>query len=263
MKSTMMLASLIFATFVLNGDSSADDKEVTLTGKIACGRCSLKEAKTCQNVILVKEGDKTVNYYLLDKGAGESYHSEICGSGQKDGRVIGTVSEKDGKKWITPKKVEYLTTSKQGAEGPRWNSDYALAMRDAKQAGKPLALFFASGPDGWKQVLRDGAMSDDVANLLERYVPVYLDTATPNGKALASAFDVQGVGLILSDHKCEVQAFCHQGALGAGDLASCLTRCCTSAKTAAGCANGACATGPAPSGTGRVVTASSGGCCGR
>jgi hypothetical protein len=85
----------------------AADKEVTLKGKILCAKCELKEAKKCQTAIKVKEGGKEVVYYFLDKGNKESYHEEVCGGGQKEGTVTGIVTEKDGKKWITPKKVEY------------------------------------------------------------------------------------------------------------------------------------------------------------
>jgi hypothetical protein len=81
----------------------AEDKEVTLKGTILCAKCELKESKTCQNAIRVKENDKEVVYYFKDKGNKASYHKEIC-QGPKDGSVTGKVSEKDGKKYITPDK---------------------------------------------------------------------------------------------------------------------------------------------------------------
>jgi hypothetical protein len=58
-------------------------------------------------VIQVKENGKDVLYYLADKGVNESYHEEVCGGGRKDGKVTGVVAVKDGKKTITPSKVEY------------------------------------------------------------------------------------------------------------------------------------------------------------
>jgi Family of unknown function (DUF6370) len=81
--------------------SAADDKEVTLKGTICCGKCELKETKACSNAIKVKENDKEVVYFFKDKANKESYHK--C-SGTADGSVKGTVSEKDGKKYITPAK---------------------------------------------------------------------------------------------------------------------------------------------------------------
>lgn len=85
------------------------DKEITLTGTMACAKCGLKEegVKKCTNAIQVKEGDKTVTYYLDDKGNGETYHEGLCGGGKKEGaKVTGTVAEKDGKKWVKVTKVE-------------------------------------------------------------------------------------------------------------------------------------------------------------
>ena len=92
---------------ILAANAPAAEKEVTLTGKIMCARCELKEAKKCQTVIQVQEAGKTVTYWFLDKGNKEDYHDEVCGGGRKDGTVTGTVTEKDGKKWITPRKVIY------------------------------------------------------------------------------------------------------------------------------------------------------------
>ena len=87
----------------------ADAKEVKLEGTLWCAKCGLKEAgvKKCTNAIQVKDGDKTVTYYLDDKGNGEDYHEGLCGGGKKEGaKVTGTVTEKDGKKWVKVTKVE-------------------------------------------------------------------------------------------------------------------------------------------------------------
>mgnify|MGYP001806746888 CR=1 FL=1 len=87
----------------------ADAKEAKLEGTLVCAKCGLKDAsvKKCTNAIQVKEGDKTVTYYLDDKGNGEDYHEGLCGGGKKEGaKVTGTVAEKDGKKWVKATKVE-------------------------------------------------------------------------------------------------------------------------------------------------------------
>ena len=47
-------------------------------------------------------------YLFLDKGNKEEYHEEVCGGAVKEGTVTGTISEKDGKKWIKPKEVKYV-----------------------------------------------------------------------------------------------------------------------------------------------------------
>jgi hypothetical protein len=67
----------------------------------------LKESKKCQTVIQVKDGDKTVTYYLDDRGNREGHHEPVCGGDRKEGSVTGTILEKDGKKMIKPKRVEY------------------------------------------------------------------------------------------------------------------------------------------------------------
>ena len=107
----MRLAGTLLAVLALvclfTVRAQAADKEVTLTGQIMCAKCELKEAKKCQTVIRVKEDGKEVTYYFLDRGNKEDYHEPVCGSGRKAGSVTGVVTEKDGKKWITPKKVEY------------------------------------------------------------------------------------------------------------------------------------------------------------
>jgi hypothetical protein len=82
-------------------------KEVKLTGTLVCGKCQLKQTPKCSNVLQVKEGDKTVNYFLDDKGNGELYHEGVCGGDKVEGvAVTGTVTEKDSKKFVKPTKVE-------------------------------------------------------------------------------------------------------------------------------------------------------------
>jgi hypothetical protein len=107
----MRVAGTVFAFVALLGvllaNAQAADKEVTLKGKIVCGKCGLKQTKKCSNAIQVKEDGKEVVYFLLDNGNKEDYHEMICGSEGKEGTVTGVVSEKDGKKWIKPSKVEY------------------------------------------------------------------------------------------------------------------------------------------------------------
>ena len=82
-----------------------DKKEVTMKGTMVCGKCTLKVCKKCTNVLQVKEGGKTVNYFIDDKGNKESYHKAICPAGnEQEAEVTGTVSTKDGKKWIKASK---------------------------------------------------------------------------------------------------------------------------------------------------------------
>lgn len=101
---------LVFAVFgLLVAGVSAADKEVTHKGTILCAKCGLKEkgVTKCTTAIQVKEDGKEAVYYFDDKGNKEDYHEAVCGGDRKEGTVTGTVTAKDGKKWIKPSKVEY------------------------------------------------------------------------------------------------------------------------------------------------------------
>src|SRR5260370_20436925 len=100
-------SALVAVGLLVVGVRAEEKKEVTLKGTLLCAKCVLKETKKCQTAIQVKEGGKTVTYYLLDKGHSEPYHDGVCGGEKKAGSVTGVVTEKDGKKYIVPKKVEY------------------------------------------------------------------------------------------------------------------------------------------------------------
>jgi hypothetical protein len=102
-----ILSALAVICLLTLGLQAEDKKEVTLKGKILCAKCELKETTKCQTAVVVKEKGKDVTYYFKDKGSAEEYHESVCGGGRKEGTVVGTVTEKDGKKWVTPSKVEY------------------------------------------------------------------------------------------------------------------------------------------------------------
>jgi hypothetical protein len=97
----MVLGLLVMAQAA---EDKADDVK-TLKGIITCGKCGLRTPglTKCANVIKVKEGDKDVVYWFKDKGGKEPYHKQIC-TDEKPGSVTGKISEKGGKKYITPEK---------------------------------------------------------------------------------------------------------------------------------------------------------------
>ena len=107
MKTVRMLVLGAAAFCVLALTLRAEDKdakEVTLKGKIVCTKCTLKETADCGNAIQVKDGDKTVTYYIKDDGKAEPYHGKFCTNKGVAGSVTGVVSEDGGKKYITPAK---------------------------------------------------------------------------------------------------------------------------------------------------------------
>ncbi len=105
MKSlTVLFVAAALVIGVTSLASAAVDK--TLTGNVMCAKCTLKkaDAKTCQDVLVVKNGDKTEEYYITKNAVLEKF-GHTC-TGQKGAVVTGAVSQKDGKTWITPTKME-------------------------------------------------------------------------------------------------------------------------------------------------------------
>lgn len=99
----LCLALLVGAVSLL----SAAAEEVTLSGTVVCAKCSLKkaDAKECQDVLVAKDDTgATAEYYIaaneVSKKFGHTCRGEMAAS------VTGTVTEKDGKKWIAPSKME-------------------------------------------------------------------------------------------------------------------------------------------------------------
>ena len=96
----MVSAGLLWA-------EDAKKDETTLKGTRLCAKCNLKIADKCQDVLQVKEGDATVNYYMADMKDSKVVKSgHVCSGSKENVTVTGVVSEKDGKKWIEVSKVE-------------------------------------------------------------------------------------------------------------------------------------------------------------
>jgi hypothetical protein len=100
-----LVVALGLTALAADKDDKKADKEVTLKGTLTCGKCELKMSDACANVLKVTEKkdnkDVEVVYWLKDEGKSEKYHA--C-TKPKKASVTGVVSEKDGKKWITPSK---------------------------------------------------------------------------------------------------------------------------------------------------------------
>lgn len=97
--STVAVMGLLMATAAARADGG---KEVTLHGDGVCAKCKLGETEKCQDALLVKNGDKTVTYFLT--GA-KDLHPKIC-KGSVHLTVTGHVHEKDGKRWMEVEKFE-------------------------------------------------------------------------------------------------------------------------------------------------------------
>lgn len=102
-----MLAKLVLALALVVGFvGAATADEATLTGNVMCAKCTLKKADAtkCQDVLVVKDGDKTTEYYVEKNAVAEKF-GHVC-KDEKPAVVTGAVTEKDGKKWIAPSKME-------------------------------------------------------------------------------------------------------------------------------------------------------------
>jgi hypothetical protein len=94
---------------------------------------------------------------------------------------------------------------------PTWQNSYATAQKMGTEQQKPVLVVIGSGANGWTKVIREAAPSPEVAQMLAKYVCVYVDAATPEGKKLAQSFEITGSGLVISDRTGAYQAFWHRG----------------------------------------------------
>lgn len=98
-----ILMAAVVAVALVNVSVAADTKkEVTLEGTIACAKCTFKVdgVKTCNIAIKVKD-----EVILFDKDSSKKFHDDYC-TASKEGKVTGTIVEKDGKKFLTVTKLE-------------------------------------------------------------------------------------------------------------------------------------------------------------
>jgi type 1 fimbria pilin len=106
----LLIALMAVATLAGFAAAGEDAKTVTVTGKIVCAKCTLQkeDAKQCQNVIVADAGGKTVEYYLVKNALAEEF-GHTC-KGEKPVVATGTVSEQDGKTWLTATKLDQPTS---------------------------------------------------------------------------------------------------------------------------------------------------------
>jgi len=108
--------------------------------------------------------------------------------------------------------------------GPTWVPDYGTALRQAAEQGKPVAVFIADGNDGFAHVLKGGSLPADATKLLkDKYVSVFVDTTTAEGKATAKAFELQQ-GLVISNCGGVKQVLRHDGSVTPESLKTYLSR---------------------------------------
>jgi uncharacterized lipoprotein YajG len=105
-KSFVLFASIAaLAICATTARTLAADKEETIKGEGKCGKCSLKETKSCQNVIQVTKDGKTETYYLAQNDVSKKFHENVCQETKKV-TATGSVKTVDGKKELTVSKIE-------------------------------------------------------------------------------------------------------------------------------------------------------------
>ncbi|MBO0700071.1 MAG: hypothetical protein J2P46_16855 [Zavarzinella sp.] len=116
------------------------------------------------------------------------------------------------------------TYSTANLSNPAWMSDYGAARERVAAVGKPMAVFVASGQEGWAKVVRDGVFSPEARKLLtEKFVCLYVNTDTTSGRTLAGAFAVNK-GLVISDRSGASQAYSLSGDLTGTELVQTLEK---------------------------------------
>jgi hypothetical protein len=105
MKALSRLGVALTLVLGLVAMTTASAAETTLKGTLACGKCQLKKADKCQDVLTVTDAQGASTEYWIVKNEAAEKAGHQC---QKTApaTVTGEVAEKDGKKWITASKIE-------------------------------------------------------------------------------------------------------------------------------------------------------------
>lgn len=106
-----VLPLLAMAVFTSGLTLAFAAEEITITGDAVCAKCALKETKSCQNTITVKDGDKKTTYYLEQNKVSKAAHGglKICPASVDEPvkvKATGTVKEEAGKKIFTATKID-------------------------------------------------------------------------------------------------------------------------------------------------------------
>jgi len=103
MKSLLLASSLFFAVLALPLRADTDTK---FSGTATCAKCDLKQTDTCQMAIKIKDTNGKHETLLVENNKiAQDFHDKIC-KASHDVNAEGTISEKDGKKVVTLKKIE-------------------------------------------------------------------------------------------------------------------------------------------------------------
>lgn len=106
-----------------------------------------------------------------------------------------------------------------------WESSYSHAKEQAAAQKRPLVIVFAPGSASWTKVVQTERPAPAVEKLLsDKFVCLYVDTTTADGKKFAANYEISGSGIVISDRNLESQAFWHQGDISNDYLVHYLTK---------------------------------------
>lgn len=86
---------------------SGSGKEITVKGKALCGKCQLHQAASCQNVLQVQDGKKTLSYWVVANDVSRNFHANVCKEA-KPVSATGSVKDVAGKLEFTATKLELV-----------------------------------------------------------------------------------------------------------------------------------------------------------
>ncbi len=97
-----LVAALVFAMAF-----PALAAETVFEGSLVCAKCTLKkaDAKECQDVLVVTDAAGAKTEYYITKNDVARNSGEVCTQEVK-ATVTGTVSQSDGKTWLTASRIE-------------------------------------------------------------------------------------------------------------------------------------------------------------
>jgi hypothetical protein len=107
MKRRLFILSAALLTVSLAATPLVAFADEALSGTLVCAKCALNKADAheCQDVLIVADAKGAKTEYYVTKNEVAEKSGEACTLEIK-ATVTGTVSEKDGRKWITPSKIE-------------------------------------------------------------------------------------------------------------------------------------------------------------
>jgi hypothetical protein len=104
----IVLTGLLLALVVPSSMTAAVvTTDEVFKGTLVCAKCGLNKADAheCQDVLLVDDGKGSTAEYYITKNEVAEKPGEAC-TLKIPATVTGSVSQKDGKTWLTPSKIE-------------------------------------------------------------------------------------------------------------------------------------------------------------